>query len=165
MIRQTGTIVLPTASACAIFTHELVGQFSDGMWENTGPHDHWEFWAGLETRVATGSEQPWLESDKKWLRKKKGYNIASLYDIVGDRMLLIGRMALAAAKVGHKMTDDDAFAAEFLESYAEGFKSTPYVEERIQKVPQAVVEAFYQTTYTMKDLKKDVKAIKLAMKS
>ena len=53
--RSTGIIYLPTASAAALFEHELVGQFSDGMWENARPYDHWKFWCNLkvmETAIA-----------------------------------------------------------------------------------------------------------------
>lgn len=37
-----------------LFTCELQGQLSDGRWENSSPHDHWEPWCHAE--VTYGKE-------------------------------------------------------------------------------------------------------------
>jgi hypothetical protein len=37
---NTGTIVLPSLSAALVWKAEIVGQLSDGMWENAAPFDH-----------------------------------------------------------------------------------------------------------------------------
>lgn len=40
--KNTGKMVLPSASAAAIWEAEITGQLSDGMWENSTPHEHWK---------------------------------------------------------------------------------------------------------------------------
>ena len=89
----TCSITLPTASAAALFEHELKGQFSDGMWENARPRDHWRFWNVLVVKVAPG--RCLVETNQAYACTKTSYDIAALYDIIGDRMLKIGRLARA----------------------------------------------------------------------
>lgn len=172
MNKATGTILLPTLSAVALFDHELQGQFSDGMWENSGPRDHWKFWCNLE--VKKGPE-PKVLTDRPWECRKVGYNIASLYEIVGDRMVRLGQMGRAAEKIGMEaLSYDQAHAAEYLPATLEEFHKLrdgvtkhqyDFAQKYIEAVTPELAEAFYATAYTMKDLRSDVKAIKAAMKT
>jgi hypothetical protein len=175
MSNHTGTIFLPTLPAVAIFDHELQGQFSDGMWENSAPHEHWKFWCGLDVQLDPGGE-PRVESS--WQRPKKtGYNIASLYPIIGDRMLADGRIARAAAKMtNNTLTWAPSYfrAAEYLGGMTlddamryrtERPHHFSHVQEHLMEVPETVLKQFYATTYTMRDMRKDVALIKRAMKS
>ena len=79
----------------ALWRHELVGQISDGHWENAVPRSHWERpcaarSAVSDTRKAGPNWYPW-----------RGYNFANkeLFDVVGDRMVSYVKFALA---FGHK---------------------------------------------------------------
>lgn len=67
-----------------LWENELMGQISDGMWENT-PGTGWIFWASLKQSVggATKIEGP-VPGDVR-----KSFNFASreLLDIIGDQML------------------------------------------------------------------------------
>ena len=174
---STGTITLPTISACAIWEHELTGQFSDGMWENSGPRDHWEFWCRLDVKLSPG--EVGVETTCAWKCKKTGYNIVALYEYVGGRMVDIGRFAKAAESIGitvEKIVGEDfpRYAAERMPATLEQFNETmasgprgmsDYAHDALKKVPVELAKAYYTTTYTMKHLKADVASIKAAMKT
>lgn len=87
MTSKTGTLALATDIQVALFTRELVGQLSDGAWENASPSDHWEAWANADVLVRNdglvGRDFP---------VRKDGYAFAAqLIEVVGDRMIAIGR--------------------------------------------------------------------------
>lgn len=92
---STGTIFLPTNTAVALWTKEITGQLSDGMWENSRPHDHWQFWNRLEAKHQPGCVPHVVNNPGTgcWC-KKNAYNLAALVPIIGDRMLVIGQKAL-----------------------------------------------------------------------
>lgn len=68
-----------------LFDEELMGQLSDGMWENTRPFDHWKVWADCDVVVAGPDD----EVGRTFYAAKSNYNFTSrdLLDVVGDRML------------------------------------------------------------------------------
>lgn len=86
---NTGTIFLTTATAIALWNGELRGQFSDGMWENSRPHDHWMFWCRLDVRL--GAVPKTIRSKQCFGTSKTRYAFERLLPIVGDRMLEIGK--------------------------------------------------------------------------
>lgn len=105
-----------------------------------------------------------------------GYNIASLYPIVGDRMVQLGRMAKAWRSLGHVNLKNFVYIeaempATIDEFYAKVANITHLAAALNDKVPvfatinADLVRAYYDTVYTMKDLKKDVAIIKAAMKT
>lgn len=166
---STGTITLPTISACALWEHELTGQFSDGMWENSRPFDHWQFWNRLDVHHQSGTCS--VDTSVAWKCKKTSYNIAALYPLVGDRMVNLGRMALAAAHFGPTL---ERYAAEIMPATLEQYIAmmlvgpngmSDYAHDALKRVTPEVAKAYYTTTYTMKHLKADVASIKSAMKS
>ena len=90
-------MILPTLSALAIWTCEITGQISDGMWENSGPQNHYVFWCHLNCKFDSTSVPKVVTNvtnDTMWC-KKTGYNLAGLYEYVGGRMLTQGRMGRA----------------------------------------------------------------------
>ena len=164
-----------------IWEGELLGQFSDGMWENAAPLDHWRFWADLRVCVDPASP-PQVAMDAGYTlpwRQKTGYNIAALYPIIGDRMLSLGRMgkALEASGLGLDLEASGGplrSACEYMgqmtfqdwrEQKASGKWAQPWIAEYMKAVSIDLAEAFYATQYAMKDMKKDVAAIKAAMKT
>jgi len=186
-----GTISFPTRSALAVWRAEILGQLSDGMWENTAPHDHWEFWHQLRT-VVDGSKKPHVVMDEGRhvpYNQKVSYNVAGLYPIIGDRMLAFGRMGRTLSSVvdvdapkdpgydeRHGGTKFDAcvHAAEylaemgleaFLAERASGKYSKPWTESYLKQVDEETARRFFSTKYTMKDLRADVKDIKAAFKT
>lgn len=171
--KSTGQIFLPTLSACALWEHEITGQLSDGMWENAAPHDHWMFWCRL-TLQFDPSKLASVVTENRYQCRKTGYNIAALYEHVGARMVNLGRLATAAAKLGMvSLSHDHRYAAEDMPATYEEFtqirKGEKQVHELTKKhldqVSEELAHAYYNTKYEMKHLRADVKLIKTAMKS
>lgn len=177
----TDTIIFPTLSAATLFEHEITGQLSDGAWENAAPYDHWKFWCRLNVEFRKG-ETARVETDSPYLCLKTGYNIATLYEYIVDRMLAKGRIARAAEAIGMtKLTRELADASEYMpETMADwcalissrgGHQvSTPqgvssYTFGKVAAVPYELAESYFKTSYQMKDLRADVKLIKQAMKT
>lgn len=77
-----GTLTVRNEAQRILFTEELAGQISDGMWENTRPNDHWEVWCRAEVVVGPNV-------GRDFYARKDNYNLNSsaLLDCVGDRML------------------------------------------------------------------------------
>lgn len=155
----TGTIYLPTPSAIALWQGEILGQMSDGMWENTKPDNHWVFWGKMNVALGT----PKLDSSEPPV--KSSYNLAGLLEYVGDRMVNIGRMGKAGAD--ESVTHHGG--AEDMPSTFEEFKNMQtkgdYTAGKLQKITDDLAQKYYATKYDMKDLKNDLRSIKMAMKN
>lgn len=91
----------------ALWKLELVGQLSDGNWENSAPHDHWEPWS--KCAVGVGSAV-----GRNFYVKRDSYQFAdpALLEVCGTRMLSGVRLAtefgLELAKILVKGVDDDS---------------------------------------------------------
>jgi len=75
------TIRFQTESQVIIFKCELLGQISDGYWENSTPHDHYKSFSDIDVKTD-------VQVGKNFFTKRK-YNFANkmLIDVVGDRMI------------------------------------------------------------------------------
>ena len=161
-----GTIYLPTNSALTLWETEILGQLSDGAWENTRPFNHWRFWSDLNVKKGKPEVKGggWAE--------RTGYNLAGLYEYVGPRMVAKGRLAKALNKV---LTDDEGYAAEGMEDFktfedyqnAVKNKSAGYMFEKYtkKKLKVAQIKKYFETNYTKTDMYNDLKFIKAAMKT
>lgn len=111
---KTGTMTLTSQTAVALWHNELIGQISDGMWENTRPYDHWEFWCDLDVSVGSVNDIRVANGSRC---RKNNYGFMRLYPIVGERMLSVGRMA--------KATDDEKAwkAGEYMPTTFEEFSA------------------------------------------
>lgn len=188
MSKETvGSIFLPSISALAVWREEVLGQLSDGMWENTSPTNHWEFWHKLVTKL--GEPSVVMDEGKHVpYRQKTSYNIAGLYEYVGDRMLAYGRMGRAIERAGAMLPaespdydvrwgkggfDAAVRAGEHLQRLGtldeflkrEWDKDDNYAASYLKNVSDELARAFFETKYEMPDLKRDVKSIKLALKT
>ena len=158
-----GTIFLPTPSAIAVWKNEVLGQMSDGAWENTNPQNHWEYWSDLDVQQGA----PGLKADRGPI--KTGYNLAGLLQYVGDRMVAYGRMGKA---LGAGAPDAAINAAEYmpdtLEQWQQAKQSNNWQYDFVSKYMGAVTEdmakKFYNTAYTERDLRRDLSFMKTAMK-
>jgi hypothetical protein len=89
-----GTFNLDTRAQAAIFSHELLGQFSDGHWENVS--GDWESLNSAEVIC-----DPTLPLGAKGFRPRTAYGCSSkeLREVVGDRMMLYAKLAIAFPEV------------------------------------------------------------------
>ena len=177
-----GTFTVASLSQKNLFDCEILGQLSDGAWENTKPYDHWTAWGNSDVKVGSriGRDFP---------VKKDGYNLGSLLDYVGDRMLGLG----AAGSVGWDLTNysDEASAVEYFfsagslaatermcitedfnqhfDKFAERYGkdwSKKYVEaaQKNRKKLEETWNAIRSGRYGIRQLKSDLTAISKAMK-
>ena len=83
------------------WNQEMIGQISDGMWENASPNDHWRFWMNATVSVAKDDS----ELGRNFYARKDNYLLSSkdLLEIVGDRMIfranILYRLPKAEAEV------------------------------------------------------------------
>jgi len=84
---MTNTLNFRNSVQVALFVHELSGQISDGMWENSIPHNHWKWLIDLKLEVNPDSLGPNFKISRK-------YNFANseLIGIIGDRMCNIANL-------------------------------------------------------------------------
>jgi hypothetical protein len=165
-----GVIFLPTTSSFLLWDWEITGQLSDGAWENTKPDDHWIFWANLEPKLG----QPQVQSDQRPL--KTGYNLSSLLEYVGDEMLKYGRFGKA---IGQNVIDMKTNKRSIIEAFPEEgpFELEEFKNNIMKKrnylnnpsywegITQEMINKYYATKYEIKDLRKDLSSIKIAMKN
>jgi hypothetical protein len=155
-----GRIILPTMSALVIWNAEIRGQLSDGMWENAAPLSHWRFWCGLDSLCSEGIARV----EVRWMppRQKTGYNLAALYPIVGDRMLKLGRIGRAVERMGINHVSS-AVIRELADALADDAVQLFNASEG--GLDPDLINACNAVEYTMRDLRKDVAGIKLAMRT
>ena len=163
--RVEGIISLPTVSAIALWKDEITGQLSDGMWENSKPYEHWVFWSNMKPVLG----RPGVKATDAPL--KSSYNLSALVEYVGDRMLQVGKMARA---VNNPNADREVFHAaqympatfdEFMKSKETGKWAYDYVAKYMTDVTPEIAQKYYATSYTDKDLSRDLSLIKMAMKN
>ena len=160
-----GTMTFPSPSAVALWTNELSGQLSDGMWENTRPLDHWKFWCRLYVNVGPAK----LVTENRHACRKTSYNFNALIELLGDRMLACGRLAKAGCDptdraLLHLAESLPKTLEEYRECLVTGKFPAAWCGDDLAKMPLDLVLAFYETEYTLKDLKADFKLIKSVMK-
>jgi hypothetical protein len=78
-----GTLRLRNIEQKVLWDYELTGQISDGRWENSRPHDHWEPWCNATAVVDPDNV------GRDFYAKRDGYCFTEreLLSIIGDRML------------------------------------------------------------------------------
>jgi len=160
--KYVGIMYLPSWSAATVWEHEILGQLSDGAWENSGPHDHWEFWHKLDLAIG----RPKVAYNY-YGRIKNGYNLAGLIQYVGDRMVNMGRMGMA---LNRRLSSYEASAAEdmpptFEQFMADRQEAKTYSQKELQHILPGDAQKFYRTKYDEKDLRNDLQVIKTAMKT
>ena len=99
-----GTITFPTPTALALWEKEILGQLSDGMWENSRPHDHWRYWSRLDSEVRAGI---CALTGSMGGPQKTCYNLSALIPFIGDRMLKIGQDIVGEENYGKKELKQD----------------------------------------------------------
>lgn len=163
---NTGTITFTTQSAVAVWRYELTGQLSDGMWENTVPHDHWQFWNRLDSAVGATDGVVTLQP---WLCKKKSYAFNKLYSIIGERMVGIGRLGvLTLDEQNHRAIAQNLMNARTFAEFNERNANADwghYTDLMRNQLDPKLAEAFFSVPYGYAELKKDIARIKTAMKT
>jgi hypothetical protein len=170
--RSKGKMTFTSPTAVALWTYEISGQISDGMWENASPHNHYMFWCRLD--VSVGDANALISDD--WCIKKN-YALTRLHQskhndsyILRDRMLACGRMA----KAGADPTDHELLSAcEYMPETLEQFRTMKsqnswghdFIAKYMEKVTDELAEKFYSSQYTLKEMNADLKLIMNVMRT
>lgn len=148
-----------------IFKSEITGQISDGAWENTRPYDHYKDWMGLNVVIDP------KHIGRNFWATKCNYNLHSLIEYVGDRMLCQARVALAFPKLVTALLDadlripDSEWAVNYMDR--DGYDSKVkglFIEHKVTSDAWMAAMAD-DSSYLMKHLRKDLAALKIAMKT
>ena len=72
------------------FINELQGQISDGNWENSRPHGHWQVWCSLKWGDIVVEEN----YGRTFYAEKSNYNFSNkmLMEVVGERMIFAAKL-------------------------------------------------------------------------
>jgi hypothetical protein len=166
---QSGKICFSEPEMFALWKFEVVGQLSDGHWENATPNDHWKFWHDLVPVLLEDSSadshvelnaihQPVL---------KNAYNIVDLAEVLGDRMVRLGRLARSAPQLLRYGTFVRDVVCNYEDAVPDNFAvyltKQKSGKKMLMSTPQAAV--YYATEYNRKDLRKDLRKISKLMKT
>jgi len=170
------TMILESASAVALWHNEISGQISDGMWENSRPFNHWQFWCRLN--VVSGETTEFIRTKDltgTWLTKRS-YAISRLHQlkyedgkyVLRERMLACGRLSRAGATSRQQLEASEYMPAtleEWKQCKASGKWEYDFVEKYyMSEITDEIATNFYtKVSYTLKDLNADLKIIKHGM--
>jgi len=175
-----GKIKVNSVTKFVLLNYELLGQFSDGYWENSRNQSE-RFLSEVEItdgEECTEFEAPYIPSSYK------GYNVnnTELLSYIGDRMLIKSRLAkvlniynfhgieyfVERFNEGTTVEDVEKELNILKESSGDYFKNKAKLAEVfLNKVGiENFVEAINNTNaYTMKDMRKDLREITKALKN
>ncbi len=157
------TLTVANEVQAALFELELKGQISDGMWENVGG-DHWMPWSEAEVRVGEPGN---LGRNFRAIKDNYAFNSRKLLDVVGNRMLITARFALAGYSketirdlvscfyMGYGVTKVTMEIPSFTGSYYDELRQR--MSGYDLSVPELVAN---DQSYGMKELNNDLRALK-----
>ena len=159
---NTNTLTVSSFAQAAIFEHELKGQISDGMWENSsgGSYRQW-----CSAKVVVG-ENP----GRNFYVSKDRFNFASkdLVDCVGERMILQARIAILYGM--DKVHDYEYLFGSGIDKACSlpKYEGKYYDDLRSRLAPidlGAIHTAVTSHWYGKKELMADLKALKVAARN
>ena len=166
---KSGTLNVRNTAQLLALKCEMLGQLSDGHWENSRPDDHWIPWCDAKIEVNPSSV------GRNFYARKDSYNFLNrdLLEVVGERMLFQVKLGLliesAAPDFLEVYTDyhwsfpEGASDYESTKAEAAGKMSTDYwaqqlaIAEGLGIDRELVDEVEAWNGYTMKDLRNDLR--------
>lgn len=152
MDKKNPEVFFESKAAFLIWKNEVIGQISDGKWENARPSDHWKFWSLAEVRLG---EQVGYKKNENWC-SKSDYNVRALASNkeLLDRMLHLVRFSKSRFYCEELVT----FARNMFGYYAEH-------PEKLN-VFQSISQATYEKTLseTIELMKSDKECIMNSMR-
>ena len=157
MSTTKSTIRVHNLAQQTLLVCELQGQMSDGFWENSSPHDHWEKPACAD--VVVDPENVGMD-----FYPRRSYNFANkdLLDVVGDRMIGFVKAKIAFPHLDMEnhwdweLSDFDPKQTAFNEYWTK--KNARQVELFGMPLVDAI-EKINAVEYTRTQLIKDLKAL------
>lgn len=146
-----------TQDQLVLWKEELLGQISDGHWENSRPHEHWKDWhQSIELTVGE-------DVGRNFSVRKDNYNLASsdLLSVVAGRMLVAVRLSRVFGPE-HVNTLSYCFDMEKFKG-PPGYSGAYWdaIRQRISRFNLATVEeAGRDRSYDLARLRKDLRDMK-----
>lgn len=160
------TIFFENKDQQILWQHELVGQISDGMWENSMPYDHWEYWSDCDTDIALNHIVPGVYHSY-FRPRKTGYRFTALIEHIGDRM--IGYVRMSRLTTNRDLICAGEYLLESnLKTLAEVkhfIKHNDYTKPYLKSLTQDLIDKFWSINYMVKDLRKDLVKINKIIKN
>lgn len=75
MNKIENVLIFSNFRIASLYLMELEGQISDGKYENTRPHDHWEWLWHNEVRMVNGDQKPGYYTTHYYENRLKTYNL------------------------------------------------------------------------------------------
>jgi hypothetical protein len=114
---STPTLVVKNLAQANLWACEIVGQLSDGAWENTKPYSHWEVWAEADIKVGG------IPGYAGFKPAKTQYALdTQLIPYVGGRMLVFGAAGYAKINLSENNSTRKGAYEKFFTTYND---STP----------------------------------------
>ncbi len=154
--RGTSSVIqLENPIQVALYKGMLIGQMSDGAWENSGPMDHWRPMSQAEVRVG----KPGMN-----FSPRRTYGFVNLLNYVGDEMLDLARATKAYPNVD--LSQLNHAIPYVVESKPEALKDDwqkKYVDAILKATGEADINQFLAKVngqpYGMGELRKDLRGI------
>lgn len=148
-----------------LFDQELLGQISDGMWENARPHNHYKSWF---CSVVVGDQV-----GRNFYAEKDNYNFLNreMLEIIGERMVIMVRVKKAIPELSDEICCmlGDTSIEELKELCITGHSTCwkSQLQEILAVTTEIEVERARndETLYTIKELRKDLKELRIAIKT
>ena len=163
------TLFLRNIEQVALFEFELAGQLSDGHWENSSPHDHWECWCRCKRAIAPAGTTP----GRNFYARRDRYGLTSsrLLEVVGGRMLCQVRVTQAlgieaARELETRFGCDSDYGVSPIEVPTGDDPYWVKQREMLAKYDLGVVNThIMHGNYGKRELLKDLREIALAMRT
>ena len=154
---MTNAITFRKADQATLFDLEIVGQLSDGYWENTNPMGHWKLWCTAEVKVGKNV-------GRNFYPRKDNYDLLNkdLLTCVAQRMINYVKLARRFSRaeiyiLDHFLDIDGEFrgAPVHTGSYWDSIRSqlAQYDGEEIKRIVE-------DNSYTVKELRQDLREMK-----
>jgi hypothetical protein len=185
-----GTLTLKNLSQLNLFNAEILGQLSDGAWENARPSDHYKVWYDVDAVIGSP-----IGYSKIYPRRTKYALANQLLPYIGARMLVYGAAGLAKIELNDSTYDMknaleyffEVFNAqtaqdlssqcksktfdEFMQAFTAQVEKTNYLKKYFQiiekntKNVKLIYEMIAGGQYNVNSLKNDLKDISTAMQT
>jgi hypothetical protein len=185
-----GTLTLKNLSQLNLFNAEILGQLSDGAWENARPSDHYKVWYDVDAVIGSP-----IGYSKIYPRRTKYALASQLLPYIGARMLVYGAAGLAKIELNDSTYDMknaleyffEVFNAqtaqdlssqcksktfdEFMQAFTAQVEKTNYLKKYFQiiekntKNVKLIYEMIAGGQYNVNSLKNDLKDISTAMQT
>lgn len=180
-------IYFPTLGAFAIYVCELLGQVSDGYWENSKPYNHWKWIMNTEPEIVDGKEgytgpmhsrkysTDWLRKYvKKALKSNAGdynwtirvFKYGKLGNVTPENMLEdIAYKYDAWRSIAENLPDEKIDNAGLKEKYLNGadYKKKYWDEAGNKYFSDDILKKYYESSYDWRDFEDDLDAAENAM--